>query len=36
LNNPPRIAPRHLFDVGFGADNLFRSSKAKVKVRSAS
>ena len=33
LNNPPRIAPRNLFDVAFGADNLFHSSKAKVKVR---
>jgi hypothetical protein len=33
LNNPPRIAPRHLFDLGFGADNLFHSNKAKVRVR---
>jgi Carboxypeptidase regulatory-like domain len=33
LNNPPRIAPRNLFDLGFGADNLFRASKARVKVR---
>jgi hypothetical protein len=33
LNNPPRIAPRNLFDLAFGADNLFRGSKAKVKVR---
>jgi hypothetical protein len=23
-HNPPRIAPRHLFDVGIGTDNLFR------------
>jgi hypothetical protein len=22
-HNPPRVAPRHLFDVGFGTDNLF-------------
>lgn len=22
-HNPPRIAPRHLFDIGFGTDNLF-------------
>ena len=33
VNNPPRIAPRHLFDLGFGADNLFHSDKAKVKLR---
>jgi len=33
VNNPPRIAPRHLFDVGLGIDNLLRTEKAKVKVR---
>jgi hypothetical protein len=33
LNNPPRIAPRHLFDLGFGADNLLHSDKAKLRVR---
>jgi hypothetical protein len=33
VNNPPRIAPRHLFDLGFGADNLFHTDKAKVRVR---
>jgi Carboxypeptidase regulatory-like domain len=33
VNNPPRIAPRHLFDLGVGADNLFHSDKAKVRVR---
>jgi hypothetical protein len=33
VNNPPRIAPRHLFDLGLGADNLFHSDKAKVRVR---
>jgi hypothetical protein len=27
--NPPRIAPRHLFDLGIGTDNLFRSSGDK-------
>jgi hypothetical protein len=31
--NPPRIAPRHLFDIGLGADNVFHSSHAKVRVR---
>ena len=33
VNNPARIAPRHLFDLGLGVDNLFRSDKAKVRVR---
>jgi hypothetical protein len=33
VNNPPRIAPRHLFDLGIGADNLFHSDKAKVRIR---
>ena len=33
MANPPRIAPRHIVDLGFGVDNLFHSDKAKVKVR---
>jgi hypothetical protein len=33
VTNPPRIAPRHLLDLGFGADNLFHGDKAKVKLR---
>ena len=33
LNNPPRIAPRHLFDVGIGADNLLHTDRAKLRVR---
>jgi hypothetical protein len=33
LNNPPRIAPRHLFDLGIGADNLLHTDKAKLRVR---
>src|SRR5437867_1834300 len=33
VDNPPRIAPRHIFDLGFGVDNLFHSDKAKVKLR---
>jgi hypothetical protein len=32
VNNPARIAPRHLFDLGFGADNLLHGSKAKLKL----
>ncbi len=31
--NPPRIAPRHLFDVAIGADNLWHSDKASLHVR---
>jgi hypothetical protein len=33
VNNPPRVAPRHIVDLGFGADNLFHSDRAKVKLR---
>jgi hypothetical protein len=33
LTNPSRVAPRHLFDVGLGTDNLLRSDKAKLRVR---
>jgi hypothetical protein len=28
-HNPPRIAPRHLFDVSIGDDNVFRGDKYK-------
>jgi hypothetical protein len=31
--NPPRIAPRHLFDFSAGTDNLFRSEGTKVTLR---
>jgi hypothetical protein len=33
VQNPPRIAPRHRLDLGLGADNLFHTDKAKVRVR---
>ncbi|HUK37095.1 MAG TPA: hypothetical protein VLV86_24435, partial [Vicinamibacterales bacterium] len=33
VSNPPRIAPRHLFDVGAGVDNVLRTEKAKLKIR---
>jgi hypothetical protein len=33
VNNPPRIAPRHLFDLGLGADNLLHTNRAKLRVR---
>jgi hypothetical protein len=31
--NPPRIAPRHLFDIAVGDDNLFRGDKYKWSLR---
>ncbi len=31
--NPPRIAPRHLFDVAVGHDNLFHGDKYKVSLQ---
>jgi hypothetical protein len=31
--NPPRIAPRHLFDFSMGTDNLFRTERTKVTLR---
>jgi Carboxypeptidase regulatory-like domain/TonB dependent receptor-like, beta-barrel len=33
LHNPPRVAPRNLFDLGIGVNNLFHTDKAKVRVR---
>jgi hypothetical protein len=31
--NPPRVAPRNLFDVAVGDDNLFRKERYKVSLR---
>jgi hypothetical protein len=31
--NPPRIAPRHLFDVGVGLDNLFHTDRPRVTLK---
>jgi len=31
--NPPRIAPRHLFDAAIGMDNLFHGERDKVSLR---
>jgi hypothetical protein len=31
--NPPRIAPRHLFDFSAGTDNLFRSERTRMTLR---
>jgi hypothetical protein len=33
VKNPPRVAPRHLIDLGFGADNLFHGDRTKVRLR---
>ena len=33
MTNPPRIAPRHLFDLSMGIDNLTNSKKTKLKLR---
>jgi hypothetical protein len=32
-HNPPRIAPRHLFDIAIGDDNLFHNEKYKWSAR---
>jgi hypothetical protein len=32
-HNPPRIAPRHVFDIAVGVDNLFRGDKYKWSLR---
>jgi hypothetical protein len=33
LTNPARIAPRHLFDLGLGIDNLLHTDRSKLRVR---
>jgi hypothetical protein len=33
LNNPSRVAPRHLLDLGLGTDNLLRTESLKLRVR---
>jgi hypothetical protein len=33
LNNPTRVAPRHLFDLGLGIDNLLQTEHQKLKLR---
>ena len=32
-SNPPRIAPRNLFDLSFGSDNLARTERVKLSAR---
>jgi len=33
VTNPPRVAPRHLFDLGIGVDNLLYTDRTKLRVR---
>jgi len=33
VTNPPRIAPRHLLDLGVGVDNLLKSDRTKLRLR---
>jgi hypothetical protein len=33
LNNPTRVAPRHVIDLGLGVDNLLRTEHEKLKLR---
>ena len=33
MTNPPRITPRHLFDLGIGIDNILHTEKTKLRVR---
>ena len=33
VSNPPRVAPRHLFDLGVGIDNLLQTDRTKLRVR---
>ena len=33
VSDPPRVAPRHLLDLGIGADNLLRTDRRKLRVR---
>jgi hypothetical protein len=32
-HNPPRVAPRNLFDIGVGHDNIFQGDKYKFSAR---
>jgi hypothetical protein len=35
LNNPARVAPRHVFDLGLGVDNVLHTSKAKLRIHAS-
>jgi hypothetical protein len=32
-HNPPRVSPRHLFDLGAGTDNLFHTERTRTTLR---
>ena len=32
-HNPPRVAPRHVFDIGAGTDNLFKAERFRTTLR---
>ena len=32
-HNPPRIAPRHIFDLGAGTDNLFHTERVRTTLK---
>jgi hypothetical protein len=34
-HNPPRIAPRHVFDIAVGTDNLFKLERFRTTLRFA-
>ena len=34
-SNPPRVAPRHLFDVAVGTENLFKAERCRVTLKFA-
>ena len=33
VKNPPRVTPRHLFDLSVGSDNLNRGERLKITAR---
>jgi hypothetical protein len=35
LTNPARVAPRHLFDLGLGVDNVLHTTKVKLRIRAS-
>jgi outer membrane receptor protein involved in Fe transport len=35
VTNPARIAPRNLFDLGAGVDNLLRTNRAKLRLHAS-
>ena len=33
MNNPSRVAPRHVFDFGVGVDNVLHTDRNKLRLR---